>query len=61
MVQQVDFRMLGRQISEVVQVFLLAAVVDQDDVGETVFKQSVYHGNELFIRIKRGQDYGDFG
>ena len=61
MVQQVDFRMLGSQIREIVKVFRLAAVVHQNDMGKPVFQQAVNHGDQLFIRVQRGQYNGNFG
>ena len=59
--EQVDLGVLGGQICKVVKVFCLTAVVDQNDIGKTMLQQTVNDGNELFIRIKRGQNDRDFG
>ena len=51
MVKQMDLRVLGSQIGKIMKIFLLASVVDQDDIGEAVFQQAVDDGDELLIRI----------
>ena len=60
-VQQGDFRVFFSQLGEVMQVLLLAAVVDQNNVGKAVFQQAVNHGYQLFIRVKRGQNHRNLG
>jgi len=60
-VQQGDLGMLGSQVGEIVQIFLLAAIVHQNNIGKTVFQQTVHNGDQLLIRVKGGQNHGDFG
>ena len=52
---------VGRGGLEIMPVFGLASVVDQDDVLKAVCNQSLNHGEELLIRIQRGQNHGNFG
>ena len=60
-VQQVDFRVGSGGIREVMQVFLLAAVVNENDIGKAIFQQAVNDGYQLLIGVERGQDYRNFG
>ena len=60
-VQQGDFRVLGCKVVEVVQIFGLAAVVDQDNIGKTIFQQSVHHGDQLVVGIQGRQNHGNSG
>ena len=59
MVQQGDFGMGAGGIGEVVQIFWLAAVIDQDDVRKAMGKQPVNDGGELFVRVQGGQHNGN--
>ena len=61
MVEQVNFGMGSGGILKVVKIFRLAAVIDQNNVGKTVFQQTVDDSVQLFVRIQGGQDYGDLG
>ena len=61
MVQQVNHvRVSSGFLFEVVKIFGLAAVVDQNDVGKTVFQQAVNDQMELFIGVQRREDHGNF-
>ena len=53
--------MLGGKVGKVVQILLLASVIDQDDVGESVLQQAVNDRNQLLIRIQGGQNHGNVG
>ena len=55
--QKMDFGVRRGSVREVVQVFCPAAVVDQNDVREAVFQQTVNDGGELFVRVQGGQNY----
>ena len=59
--KQMNLRMLSGQIVEIVEIFGLTAIIDQNDVGKTVFQQTVNHGNQLLVRIERGQNNRNFG
>jgi hypothetical protein len=59
--EKMELGMLCSQLREIMQSFLLAAVVNQNDVGKTVLQQTVDDGNQLLIRVKGGQDNRDFG
>ena len=61
MMEQGNFRVLGGKIGKVVQVFGLAAVVDQNNIGKAVLEQSIHHGHELFVRVKGGKNHGNSG
>ena len=61
MMEQGDFRMLGGKLGEIVQIFGLAAVVDQNNIGKAVFQKSVHHGNEFFVGVQRGQNHRNSG
>jgi hypothetical protein len=56
--QKVYFRM-GSGGLEIVEVLRLAAVVNKNDVREAVFQQTVDDGQQLVVRIQRGEDNGD--
>ena len=58
-VKQLDFGMGCGGIGKVVKVFRLASVVDQDDVGKALAEQTVNHGVQLFVRVKRGENDGN--
>ena len=58
-VKQLDFGMGCGGIGEVMKVFRFASVVDQDDVGKALAEQTVNHGVQLFIRVKRGENDGN--
>ena len=59
MVQQRNFRMGGSSIGEIMKIFRLAAVVDQQDIPETYLQKPVDDFRKLIIRIQRGQDDAD--
>ena len=54
-------KLLGSQIGKIVQIFGLAAVVDQNDVAEAVFQQAVDDGDQLLVRVKGGEHHGNPG
>ena len=39
----------------------LVAVIDQNDVAEAVFQQTVDDRSEFFVRVQGRQDHGDIG
>ena len=61
-VQQVDnIGMSGSFFLEIVQVFLLAAVVYKNNVGKAILQKTVDDRVELLIGIQRGEYDRDFG
>ena len=46
---------------EIVEILFLAAVVDQDDIGEAVLQQAVDDTVQLLVRVQGRQNYGDLG
>ena len=59
--EQMNFFMGVRRTLKTGQIFGLGAVVDQNDIGKTVFQQAIDHGVQLFIRVKGWKDHGNFG
>ena len=57
--QQGNFRMGRSRIRKVVEIFRFTAVIDKDNVPESVLQQSVNDRSQLFIRIQRGQHNGN--
>ena len=57
MVQQMDLRVGVRRVLKPGQILRLGAVVDQNNVGKSVFQKPIDHSVQLFVRIQRGQDY----
>ena len=47
-------------VGEIMKILRLAPIVDQNDVGKAVFQQPVDHGVQLFVRVKRGKNHGNF-
>ena len=61
MVQQMDdVGMGGSFFLEIVQIFLLAAVIYKDNIGKAILKKTFDNSVELFIRIQRGQYHRNF-
>jgi hypothetical protein len=58
MVQKLDLGMGSRRL-EKGEIFLSAAVVDQNDIIKACLDQSFYDPQELFVRIQRRQHHTD--
>ena len=59
--EQVDFRVLGSQTLEIMEIFRFASIVHQNNIGKPIFQQAVDYGNQLLIRIQGRQDHGNTG
>jgi hypothetical protein len=60
-VQEGDLRMGLGFLQEIVEILFLAAVVDQDDVGEAVLQQTGDDPVELLIGVQGWQNNRDLG
>ena len=50
----------GGSLREGLEMPLVAAVVDDDDIVKPLGQQAVHDLNELFVRLVGGDDSGDF-
>jgi len=58
-VQQSDLRMGFSRVDEMMEIFRLAAIIDQQNIPKTHFQKSGDDNMQFFIRVQRGQDHGD--
>ena len=49
----------GSSLLKVMQIFRLASVVDQNDMGKSCFQQPVDDRSQFFVRVQRGKNNAD--